>query len=559
MVKIPYEQVVEKIREEKGLSDEDINQKIKEKMDKLSGLISKEGAAFIIANELGVKLVQTSGKVKIKDILVGMRNIETAAKVMRKFPVHEFERNGSKGRVQSLIIADETGETRLTCWHDQVESASQISEGDVIKIMNAYVRDNNGNAEIHMNAQSKVVMNPSDVKIDDVKSNVSASSAGGMQSAEGNRKQIKDLTENDQNAEIVGTIVQVFEPRFYPVCPECNRKVNSAENKFSCSTHGDVDPNYSYVMNVFIDDGTDNMRAVFFKNQAQALLKKDDSHFTAFRENPSEFEDYKTALLGEQIKIVGRVQRNTMFDRLEIISSQVFMDINPDDEIKKLQEQFPDAQKEKPRTAEKPESEEIGEEDKARPSETDSSEALDDLEKEDTRKTDTELETEAKTEEKPEEKTEEKKVDDKPEGKKEEKPDEEVFEKDDAAAEKNEAESISDEVNQNNSSDEPTVTKNETSPENIAKEQSSSASEPMKESSDVSQTSEISSESGNEEEKKVSADSSEEEKSKEASAEAADNDNKAEEEKKKQGSDVSDDEIEDLLDEIENTPSIDDI
>jgi hypothetical protein len=352
MVKIPYEQVVEKIREEKGLSDEDINQKIKEKMDKLSGLISKEGAAFIIANELGVKLVQASGKVKIKDILIGMRNIETAAKVMRKFPVHEFERNGSTGRVQSLIIADETGETRLTCWHDQVESASQITEGDVIKIMNAYVRDNNGNAEIHMNAQSKIFVNPSDVKIENVKSNASAPTGGSMQSAEGKRKQIKDLTENDQNAEIVGTIVQVFEPRFYPVCPECNRKVNAADNKFSCSTHGEVDPDYSYVMNVFIDDGSDNMRAVFFKNQAQALLNKDDSHFTAFRNNPSEFEDYKTALLGEQIKIVGRVQRNTMFDRLEIISSQVLLDIDPDDEIKKLQEQFPDASKEQEQTKE---------------------------------------------------------------------------------------------------------------------------------------------------------------------------------------------------------------
>jgi hypothetical protein len=69
MIKITSEQIIEKISQKTQLSKEDIVSKIKAKMDQLSGLISKDGAAHIIANELGVKLFE-EGKLKIKDILI---------------------------------------------------------------------------------------------------------------------------------------------------------------------------------------------------------------------------------------------------------------------------------------------------------------------------------------------------------------------------------------------------------------------------------------------------------------------------------------------------------
>ena len=57
MIKVPYDEVVEKIVSETELSKEDVDDKVKIKMDQLSGLISKEGAAHIIANELNVTLI----------------------------------------------------------------------------------------------------------------------------------------------------------------------------------------------------------------------------------------------------------------------------------------------------------------------------------------------------------------------------------------------------------------------------------------------------------------------------------------------------------------------
>ena len=67
MIKIPYNDIVQKISETANISSEEIETKVNAKLKQLSGLISKEGAAHIIANELGVKLFEnTSGKLKIK-------------------------------------------------------------------------------------------------------------------------------------------------------------------------------------------------------------------------------------------------------------------------------------------------------------------------------------------------------------------------------------------------------------------------------------------------------------------------------------------------------------
>ena len=67
MIKIPYEEIVLKINESTKMPASEIEERVEKKLKQLSGLISKEGAAHIIANELGVKLFEASGgKLEIK-------------------------------------------------------------------------------------------------------------------------------------------------------------------------------------------------------------------------------------------------------------------------------------------------------------------------------------------------------------------------------------------------------------------------------------------------------------------------------------------------------------
>ena len=327
MITIPLEQLKEIIKEKTGLSDEQIEQKIKAKMNELSGLISEGGAAHIIANELGVNIFEhKEGPVKIKSLLVGMRSVEVLGKVVRKYELRHFNTEKRSGKVASFVLGDETGTVRVTMWHDQAERLNDLEEGNIVKIKSAYVRENNGFNEIHLNERSKLEINPEGVTLGEVK-----------QGSGAQRKNIADLRENDRNVELLATIVDVFDPRFFAVCGKCGKRVQENSGVFTCSEHGDVKQSSSYVMNMFIDDGTENIRAVLWKNQTEKLLGKGEEELLKYKEKPETFAEIKNDLLGEMVKFIGRVSKNSMFDRLEFHAQLVFPNPDPEEELKRLE------------------------------------------------------------------------------------------------------------------------------------------------------------------------------------------------------------------------------
>ncbi len=325
MIQMPLDEIIAKIKEKSGLTEDQINQKINQKLKQLSGLISKEGAAHIIANELGVKLFELNGKLKIKNVLLGMRNVEIVGKVRNIFPVNEFQTaEGRKGRVASLIIEDETGLIRVTLWHSQTDNIEKLKQGDVIKIVGGYVRQNNNRKEIHLNERSKLIINPEGETVEEYKEPVAE------------RKEIKGLSEGDV-AVLLGTIVQVFDPKFFTICPECGKKPQQKDNLFICPQHNAIMPEWSYVLNLFLDDGTSNIRVVFFREQVEKLLNKNKQQILIYKDNPEQFAEIKNDLLGSIIKLEGRAVKNKFFDRLEFVANKVELNPNPEEEIKRLE------------------------------------------------------------------------------------------------------------------------------------------------------------------------------------------------------------------------------
>jgi len=322
MIKIPYEQVIEKITQNSDLKQEDVEAKIKTKMDQLSGLISKEGAAHIIANELGVQLFdQFSGRLQIKNILPGLRDVEVLGKVTRKYEIKEFKVGEREGKMGAFVIGDETGQIRVVMWGHIAENLTKLNDGDVVKITSAYSRENNGYKELHMNERSELEINPEGEKIDIVAERKTE------------RKKINELKEGD-NVEILGTIVDMFDPRYFEVCTECNKKV---KEDGKCLMHPESESKFSYVLNAFIDDGTDNIRGVFFGQQVMKLLGKEENDVLSYKDNQESFATIKKENLGKIIKLKGRASNNQMFERLEFIVNDVDTNPDPKEEIKKLE------------------------------------------------------------------------------------------------------------------------------------------------------------------------------------------------------------------------------
>ena len=326
MYKVPLAEIKQKILDSGKINKDELELKLKAKINELSGLISEEGAAHIIANELGVEIVSTSTqkKLKIKEIYAGMRSVTTLGKVVRKFEVREFAKEDRSGKVCSLILGDETSTIRVVFWNDQVDLLKRVSEGDVLLLKEGYVKENNNGKEVHLGREGSIEVNPEGETVQSVR-----------EAAAHERRKISELQDGG-GAEIVGTVVQVFDPRFFNVCSECNRKVTESMGAFSCATHGEVKPSLSYVMNLILDDGSGNIRSVLWKNQTTHLLEKTEEQMAVYKENMSAFEEVKTDLLGEQLKLLGQVKKNEMFSRLEF-NVQIVSKAKPEEELARLE------------------------------------------------------------------------------------------------------------------------------------------------------------------------------------------------------------------------------
>lgn len=301
MIQQSYEVIVSKIISATALSKEEIEQKIQKKINDLQDLISRNGAAHIVANELGVKLFDlTPHTLKIADILPGMQSITITAKVLENYGAKSFQSSSRQGRVLSLMLGDETGTIRASIWDEAIISQLEvIKNGDIVKISNAYSKQNTLNSlfkDLHLGNRAQIAINPEGIKIEAVKLNLRANAP---------RKQILDLAENEF-VEIIGTIVQVFEPHSYSACPVCNKKVISDSAGTSCAEHGAVAPKQAFILNAFIDDGSSNIRVAFFRDLAEKLIN-----------SQTNIELLKKELLGKQFIIRGKTILNQMFNRLE--------------------------------------------------------------------------------------------------------------------------------------------------------------------------------------------------------------------------------------------------
>lgn len=335
MIKLTYDQIVEKIKEKTDVSEEEINKRVEEKMEQLAGLISKDGAAHIVANELKVNVFEAvaGGKVTLNKLMPGMRNIEAVGKVKAVYDIREFSTDRGSGKVGSFLIADEEGICRVTCWHAQTDNMSNLKEGDIVRVKDGYVRENNGRNEIHLNDKSNIEINPEGVEL-----NVPE----GMQQTQtaSVRKKISELSENDNNVELLGTIVQAFDPRFFEICPQCGKRAKPREDKFVCQTHDIVTPDYSYVMNVVIDDGSETIRVVLFRDQLEQLIGKTRDEVLKYKGEPDEFNAVKRDLLGQLIKLTGRASKNTVFDRIEFVARNVDAKPNAEKELERMKQQM---------------------------------------------------------------------------------------------------------------------------------------------------------------------------------------------------------------------------
>lgn len=304
MIQASYSELVRKISEYSGLSISEVEKRVNEKKSRLSDLISHEGAAQIVASELGVSF--DNQKSKIGGLLVGMRKVSVAGKILRISPVREFKtKNGVDSKVVNLTVSDDTGIVRGVLWDlnlVKMIEEGKVREGDTVDIKNASVRQGINGKELHLGSFSGL-----SISGEVISNAVDFSSVKSQQIAE--KKKISELKENDI-ALVRAFVVQAFEPRIFNVCPECKKKVINDAERFVCQTHGNIIPKERHLMNLVLDDGSGNIRAVCFTD---ALMRI----FGVGEEEINSVGMKKNELLGKEMIFSGRARKNKVFDSLE--------------------------------------------------------------------------------------------------------------------------------------------------------------------------------------------------------------------------------------------------
>ena len=295
-----YDLLLERIAKSSDKPKEEIERMVEAKKAKLSGLISKEGAAQIISAELGISFEDQD--LKISELMHGMKKVNIVGKIVTVFPVREFEKNGRSGKVLNFIVADETGNSKAVLWdvnHIVLFENGELKQGDSVEIKNGSTKEN----EIHLSSFSEI--KKSSQVFENVKTEASVS-----------EKSLAEVQQG-QNIKVRGIVVKIFQPRFYSVCPECNKKAVQEGEIFNCAEHGVITPKSRAILNFVLDDGTETMRIVMFSDSINTLIPeedlKDSEKSILFRDD----------FIGTEIYLSGNVKRNQLFNNLEVIANNI--------------------------------------------------------------------------------------------------------------------------------------------------------------------------------------------------------------------------------------------
>jgi len=295
-----YDLLIDRIAKSADLDKEEVERRVEAKKAKLSGLISKEGAAQIIAAELGISFEDAD--LKVSELMPGMKKVNVVGKIIQLFPVRSFEKNGRSGKVANFVIADDTGSVRVVLWdtnHISLIEKGEVKEGDTVEVKNGSMRE----SEVHLSGFSDIKKSSSEIKEVKAEANVSEASL--------------DEVHQGQKIKIRATVVQLFPPRFYPVCPECNKKAVTEGEGYRCLEHGKIIPKDRAILNFVVDDGAENIRVVMFSDAISLLIPEEDL------KNEEKMKAFRDDFLGSEVYVTGDVRRNQLFNNLEIITTNV--------------------------------------------------------------------------------------------------------------------------------------------------------------------------------------------------------------------------------------------
>jgi ssDNA-binding replication factor A large subunit len=174
---------------------------------------------------------------KIGDLNVSMGSVNVAALATQVGDEREFvRRDGTEGKVVSVLLEDDTGTVRLSLWDEDAEKAQYISEGTIIVVENGYTRSGYAGIDLNVGRNGRVHIDPEDFEMD-------------IPEIERKVTEIIDLREGQRNVSIRGQLLD----------DPIQRDIDTVRGPTT-------------VTNFRIDDGTGEARVSLWREHAEAAM-----------------------------------------------------------------------------------------------------------------------------------------------------------------------------------------------------------------------------------------------------------------------------------------------
>ena len=284
------------------------------------------------------------GMKEMSDLTTGMWDVDIEGKVVTLYDEKEFTtEDGRDGRVRNVLLADESGATRVTFWNDDVDTIKEIKEGDIIKILHGYMKEGfRGGVEFQVGRKAEIHINPKGSKLK--KLDVSQVSLEPMTKA--SRVLIGDIVDNTEakSVEICGIVVNLSQTTtpIYQACPSCSKKLEETDDGYICKSCGKIDkPEPRMLYKITVDDGSGSIRVTLFGKVGEELLQmtaeEADEMIKKSGKGEQPLIENADKVVGRYIAVNGRVKKfRDSFD----LSANGFEFADPVREIKRMKEEI---------------------------------------------------------------------------------------------------------------------------------------------------------------------------------------------------------------------------
>jgi len=164
-----------------GMSEEELEKKVKNKVEEYGGFMSKQGVLFIIARENGLELRSPEideylydeleeevdydeFTIDVSDLKEGMTNIVLLGKILTVQKVREFVRKDqSVGKVCSFLLGDSTGTVKIVLWDERADIVNQeyFKQNELVRSVGGYAKLGQNEAiEVHLGKKGTLILSP---------------------------------------------------------------------------------------------------------------------------------------------------------------------------------------------------------------------------------------------------------------------------------------------------------------------------------------------------------------------------------------------------------------